>query len=130
VSVPPLATCKRTGFCANKHIGSVASSSIGMLPAVSINASMLPPLISWGVNQSSFEPRVAPCTLALQSLVAVSTASKCWCFKPGWGRFCLMLFMCSGCLVMAAKAMDRRSIVPLPLFWLPSISIMLFSSKV
>jgi len=26
---------------------------------------------------------------------------------------------------MAARAMDRRSMVPLPLFWLPSISITL-----
>jgi hypothetical protein len=35
-----------------------------------------------------------------------------------------MLVIWSGCLVMAAKAMDKRKIVPLPLFWLPSISIM------
>jgi len=33
-----------------------------------------------------------------------------------------MLKMCSGCLVMAAKATESRRIVPLPLFLLPSIS--------
>jgi hypothetical protein len=32
--------------------------------------------------------------------------------------------MCSGCFVIAAKAIAKRSIVPLPLFLLPSISIM------
>jgi hypothetical protein len=30
--------------------------------------------------------------------------------------------MCIGCLLMAAKATDSRNNVPLPLFWLPSIS--------
>ena len=33
-----------------------------------------------------------------------------------------MLTMCNGSLVAAAKATARRRIVPLPLFWLPSIS--------
>lgn len=32
--------------------------------------------------------------------------------------------MCSGWFRMVARAMDRRSMVPLPLFWLPSISSM------
>jgi hypothetical protein len=39
-----------------------------------------------------------------------------------------MLVMWSGCPWMAANAMERRSSVPLPLFWLPSISIMAVSS--
>ncbi len=33
-----------------------------------------------------------------------------------------MLNMCSGSLVAAARATASRRIVPLPLFWLPSIS--------
>jgi len=33
--------------------------------------------------------------------------------------------MCSGCFRTVARAMDKRSMVPLPLFLLPSISSML-----
>ena len=121
-SVPPFVTRKRTVFSANRHMGSTAVSSIGMLPAVPISASIFPPLTPRGLNQSSSEPRLAPFICALQRLAAVNTASKCWGFKPLCGRFCLMLKMCSDSLVATAKATDRRRIVPLPLFWLPSIS--------
>ena len=122
MSVPPFVTCKRTGFLANTHMGSAAIISMGMLPAVPILASTFPPLISWGLNQSSLEPKVAPFTSALQSLAAVNTASKCWGFKPCCGLFCRMLKMCRGSFVAADNATARRRIVPLPLFWLPSIS--------
>lgn len=91
VSVPPFATCKRTGFLAKIQIGSTDISSMGMLPAVSISASMLPPEISLGVNQSSLEASAAPSTLALHSLAAVITDSRCWRFSPGCGLCCLML---------------------------------------
>ena len=124
MSVPPLATCKRTGLSANRQTGKAASISMGMLPAVSISASILPPLICWGENQSSLEPKLSPCVFALLSFATARTASRCWCFKPGFGRFCLMLKMCRGSLLMAATATDSRSIVPLPLLRLPSISIM------
>ena len=40
-----------------------------------------------------------------------------------------MLTMCKGSLVAAARATARRRIVPLPLFWLPSISNNLSSPK-
>ena len=121
-SVPPFATCKRTGSLANMHMGSVASRSMGMLPAVPISASKFPPFTFRGLNQSSLEPSVAPFTSALQSLAAVNTASRCWCFKPRCGLFCLMLQMCRDSPVAAAKATASLKIVPLPLFWLPSIS--------
>ena len=104
------------------HMGSAVIRSIGMLPAVPICASTFPPFTSRGLKQSSLEPSVAPFTSALQSFAAVKTASKCWGFKPRCGLFCLMLKMRSGSPVAAARAIDRRRIVPLPLFWLPSIS--------
>ena len=128
-SVPPFDTCRRTVPLANTQMGSAAIRSMGMLPAVPICASTFPPFTSRGLNQSSLEPRVAPFTSALQSLAAVNTASKCWGFKPRCGLFCRMLKMCSGSLVAAAKATARRRIVPLPLFWLPSISNNLVSPK-
>ncbi len=68
---------------AEAQIGRMVSSNMGMLPAVPISACISPPVTSPGLNQSSREPSVAPFISALQSLAAVSVASRCWGRRPG-----------------------------------------------
>lgn len=128
-SVPPFVTFKLIVLLAKTHMGSVAIKIIGMLPAVPIFASKFPPTTSLGLNQSSLDPSIAPSTSALHILAATKTASKCWGFKPCCGLFCRILKMCKDLLMAADRATDRRKIVPLPLFLLPSISNNLASPK-
>ena len=91
VSVPPFVMWSRMVFWADMQVGRIVRISMGMLPAVPISASYLPPLIVWGLNQISREPSVAPFSSALHSFAAVKTASRCWGFSPRCGLFCLML---------------------------------------
>ena len=107
-------------------MGKTVNHSMAMLPAVTISMLISPPVMMSGLNHNSREPSWAPFVWALHSFAAVLTDCRCWGRSPGCFLLWRMFLMCKFCWMMADKAMDSRNIVPLPLFWLPSICSMFY----